>query len=124
MHAASPTGEQLRAARAVTPLAAQVRLLRECVAAARRGGLELPTFCVHWRDGRPDWTNGSVQSDVRARQFDVFLNANQLPHTLRETIFHELQHVHDHAAGDVVDRVTLEERAIAFAARMTSGRLY
>ena len=60
---------------------------------------------------------GDVGARVRANH--VYLSVNVWPDQLRSTALHELQHLHDLDSGESFTRAELEQRAIAFAARMT-----
>lgn len=118
---ANGTGDRLIASRSLAPVVGQVRIVRECVAAARAAGLELPaTIDVQWRDGPTDVCNGCVRFHRASGRINVYLNANQAPHVLRETTYHELQHVADFQSGewDSFTAVEREERAIGFANAM------
>jgi hypothetical protein len=99
------------------PFAPHVALFRAAEAHAQRLGLRLPAFTLRWAYGGAEATqHGETAWGFADGRIVVTMNADLVyPVDVLSTSLHELQHVAD--AGHRFDRLELERRAIAFAAR-------
>jgi hypothetical protein len=104
------------ARRAAVPLPGQRHLIARAIEDARRAGLRLPDrFLVKCVEGE-----GGLARMHEDGRYSVTLGVDASPDRLRETTFHEMQHLSDFLDGTYarVSRVEFERRAIDFAARM------
>lgn len=105
---------------AAEPLPAQRRIVDDAIHQARATGLRLPVFAVVFVAGE-----GGRATDFGDGRYQIELGVDVPPERLRETCYHELQHLADYASGESrgLTRVILERRAVAFATRMFGGGL-